>query len=95
MKKVLKTNTGHSSFRTREGVAELLKFEMDKFYLVISGEMLMINNKTFFSKRKVDLLYNEMMMSLSDMIRMPKNNKERVEALAGMRTISIFPFRVH
>ena len=52
-KKSKKTSSGHKLFKTKEGVQELFNYEKDKYYLCMSGNVLVFNEKGIFSNSNV------------------------------------------
>lgn len=94
-KKAKKTSTGHKLFKTKEGVQELFNYEKDKYYLCMSGNVLVFNEKGIFSKTKAESCYDSMIVSLCEIVAMPKNHKEREDAIRSLQTLAVLPFRVH
>lgn len=94
-KKSKKTSSGHKLFKTKEGVQELFNYEKDKYYLCMSGNVLVFNEKGIFSKAKAESCYDSMIVSLCEIVAMPKNHEEREDAIKSLQTLAILPFRVH
>ncbi len=87
--------TGHKLFKTKEGIKELLQYEKDKHYVCMSGNILVFNSKGIFSKEKAESYRENMIVSLCEIVSMPKNHKERQDAIKSLRSIYVLPFRVH
>ena len=94
-KALAKKSKGHKLFKTKEGIVELFKYESDKYYLTMGGNILTFNDKGIFSKEKAVSYYENMIVSICQVITMPRSHKERQEAIEGLRTLLVLPFRVH
>jgi len=86
---------GHKLFETAEGIQELFKYELDKYYISVSGEIISINDTGVFSRKKIEEHCESVILSICQVIAMPKSHEEREEAINGLITMTILPFRVH
>ena len=90
-----KSSSGHKLFKTVEGIQELFKYEIDKYYISVSGNVLSFEDKGIFSRKKAEEYYENVILSICQVISMPKSHEEREEAIDGLLTLAVLPFRVH
>lgn len=94
-KKQKKPSEGHKLFKTREGIQELFKYEIDKYYISVLGNVISFDEKGVFSRKKVEEHYQDVILSICQVISMPKSHEEREEAVQGLITLTVLPFKVH
>jgi hypothetical protein len=90
-----KSSAGHKLFNTPEGIKELFKYELDKYYISMGGNIVSFDDKGIFSRKKVEEYHEEVILSICQVISMPKSHEEREEAIFGLITLTILPFKVH
>lgn len=94
-----KNSKGNDIFKAKDGMSRLTKFELDKFYLVMDGEVVGFEDEknpvSILSKKHLDAYRQQLVSSLREIVNMPKNHKERKEALLGLTTLMVMPFKMH
>jgi hypothetical protein len=99
MKKKRKNTKGNVLFKSEGGIEKLTKFELNKFYIVMDGEVVGFEDEenpvSILSGKHVDAYRQQLVSSLREIVNMPKNHKERKEALSGLTTLMVMPFKMH
>lgn len=104
MKKKVKRKTsskssGNAIFESKDGMERLRKFELNKFYIVMGGEVVGFEDEenpiSIISGHQVEKYVRQLEMTLREIIGMPKNHKERKEAIAGLASLKVMPFKLH
>ena len=78
-----------------EDMKKLMAFEQGKYVIQIHNEIVTLRNSPFFNKIDAETNYFNLMKSLQEVLKNPENYEEQKEAIMGLNTISIQPFKLH
>lgn len=80
---------------TQEDLNLIMTKEKGKFIITMSGRLVSINGQTIFNNQELDFQYQNLVTGLRDVINAPQSADEYAEAVEGLESINIFPFRMH
>lgn len=93
--KKLIENPDRAPIVTQEDLDLVMTKEKNKFYLTMSGRLVSINGKSVFDKQELDFQKDQLLDGLRSVLATPVDQREYMEAVEGIKTVRIYPFRLH
>jgi hypothetical protein len=83
-----------SPIKIEQQFKEIMRQERDKFYLVVYGDVVSLNGKFIGSYDVIFKNYYKIAGALGVSVKEAKKSSERVDAMLGLSSIMILPFRI-
>lgn len=86
---------GKKTAKIEANFSDLIKLEQEKYYLCVYEEVVSINGRFVGNYDSIYKNYLKLAESLSIAAKEAKKSSEYTDAINGMRSMLILPFRIH